>query len=124
MNFALYGLYLQHRENEQCIQGWLSSSTWYNDVIDHVLSPRTLHRSVLVCHAVNLCLPSALVEASKHQQLPLAENHPVSAATRWTTGRPERTHSEELLLNITKACEMINVHTERAEIHHISKACL
>lgn len=35
-------------------------------------------------------LPGALMEASEHQQLPLAEDHPVPAAAGRTTRCPER----------------------------------
>lgn len=32
--------------------------------------------------------PCVLMETSEHQQLLLAEDHAMAAATRWTTGRP------------------------------------
>lgn len=41
-----------------------------------------------VAQLITRCLPGALVETSKHQQLLLAEDHPVSTATRRPTGRP------------------------------------
>lgn len=43
---------------------------------------------VIETQLVTPCLPGALMETAKHQQLPLAENHPVSTATWWATSRP------------------------------------
>lgn len=50
--------------------------------------------------SVSLCLPRALVKTSKHQQLSLAEDHPVPAATWRTTGHSEKhNHSIKALIN-------------------------
>lgn len=43
-----------------------------------------------VCTMISNVLPGALVETSKHQQLFLAEDHAVAAATRRTARRPEK----------------------------------
>lgn len=66
---------------------------------------------VLVFHPVTFCLPGALMETSKHQQLFLAEDHPVAAATRRTARRPGKTQNLKSFL-ITDVCRMIIIITK------------
>lgn len=47
------------------------------------------------------------METSKHQQLFLAEDHPVPAATRWTARSPVKTQGLESDLVISDVCKML-----------------
>lgn len=63
------------------------------------------------------CLPGALMETSKHQELSLAEDHPVAAASWWTTRRSGNTQKLKSFWT-TDICKITIINKYKANIHN------